>query len=266
MSQDNNFIPSQDNYKPLRPFQLFVKSNFPFIENTYEALDNYGLYCKVVEYLNDVISNENTVESNVQALYNAFVELNTYVSNYFDNLDVQQEINNKLDEMVETGVMSDLIGYYVDNEIQPQINAQNNNIANIQTQTNRIESKVNSVASGSPAGVYSTLSDLQTADPDHSKIYVVTGTGKWYYYNGSAWAIGGTYQSTSIADDSISMDKLTYYFKTDSDNMLDSENVILDKVWATNQPVTSDSTTSNSNYKCYNAIPVTPRSTINTIR
>ena len=109
MSQENNFIPSQDGYKPLTPFKLFVKSNFPFIEATYEALDNYGLYCKIVEYLNTVIENENTVESNVGALYDAFVSLNNYVSDYFDNLDVQDEINNKLDEMATTGVLQPMI-------------------------------------------------------------------------------------------------------------------------------------------------------------
>ena len=57
MSEIN--IPERHDYKAITPFRLFVKSNFPFIESTYEALDNYGLYCKVVEYLNNVIENEN---------------------------------------------------------------------------------------------------------------------------------------------------------------------------------------------------------------
>lgn len=113
MSQENNFIPNQKQYKPLSPFKLFVKSNFPFIEATFEALDNYGLYCKIVEYLNTVISNEKDVEDNVLALYNAFVSLNNYVSNYFDNLDVQEEINNKLDDMAEAGTLEEIISSYL---------------------------------------------------------------------------------------------------------------------------------------------------------
>lgn len=116
MSNENNFIPELQPYKKISPFRLYVKSNFPFIENTYESLDNYGLYCKVVEYLNKVIANENTVETNVQALYNAFVELNTYVSNYFDNLDVQEEINNKLDDMVEQGTLQEIIASYLNSK------------------------------------------------------------------------------------------------------------------------------------------------------
>ena len=45
MSQENNFVPEQKEYKKLRPFPLFMKNNFPFIENTFEALDYYGLLC-----------------------------------------------------------------------------------------------------------------------------------------------------------------------------------------------------------------------------
>lgn len=113
MSQENNFIPSQESYKNLRPFPLFMKTNFPFIENTFESLDVYGLLCKVVEYLNNVIENENIVTDNQQAVYNAFVQLNDYVSHYFDNLDVQEEINNKLDEMAESGELLDIITEYL---------------------------------------------------------------------------------------------------------------------------------------------------------
>lgn len=53
------------------------------------------------------------------------------------------------------------------------------------TEISELTMKINSLASGSPAGVYSTVLDLQNADPDHSKIYVVTATGKWYYYDNS---------------------------------------------------------------------------------
>ena len=43
-----------------------------------------------------------------------FVELKDFVDNYFDNLDVQEEINNKLDEMAEDGVFQDIVNAYLD--------------------------------------------------------------------------------------------------------------------------------------------------------
>ena len=105
MSEIN--IPERHDYKAITPFRLFVKSNFPFIESTYEALDNYGLYCKVVEYLNQVIDEQNKVNADM-------VTFTDFVTGYFENLDVQEEINNKLDEMATTGVLQQLIHDYFD--------------------------------------------------------------------------------------------------------------------------------------------------------
>ena len=49
--------------------------------------------------------NTNITEETQQA----FIELQQYVTDYFNNLDVQEEINNKLDEMLEDGSLSTLI-------------------------------------------------------------------------------------------------------------------------------------------------------------
>lgn len=40
-------------------------------------------------------------------------ELKTFIENYFDNLDVQEEINNKLDEMAEDGTLEEIITEYI---------------------------------------------------------------------------------------------------------------------------------------------------------
>ena len=42
-----------------------------------------------------------------------FVELKDFVDTYFDNLDVQEEINNKLDQMAEDGQLADIISQYL---------------------------------------------------------------------------------------------------------------------------------------------------------
>ena len=39
--------------------------------------------------------------------------MKNYVEHYFDNLDVQEEINNKLDEMAESGELEELIAAYI---------------------------------------------------------------------------------------------------------------------------------------------------------
>lgn len=93
----------------LSPFKLCVLQNFPFIEADFDAVTNYQLLCKVVEYLNNVIDNNNKQNINITQLEQNFITLYNYVKNYFDNLDVQEEINKKLDEMVLNGTLQELL-------------------------------------------------------------------------------------------------------------------------------------------------------------
>lgn len=53
-----------------------------------------------------------------------------------------------------------------------------------------------------PAGTYATLAALESADPDHNYIYVVTADGNWYYYNAEtpAWTAGGLFIDSSGYD------------------------------------------------------------------
>ena len=104
----NNF-----NYKRLCPFKWFTLQNFPFIEEDFDAITNYQLYCKIVEYLNEVIKNTNKTGEELETLVNSFNTLTQYVDNYFENLDIQTEINNKLDEMAESGQLTELITTYL---------------------------------------------------------------------------------------------------------------------------------------------------------
>lgn len=95
---DNNLQP----VPPLKPFRRFVMQNFPFIEKDFQDLDSYGLWCKVVEYLNKTIDSQNEVTAQME-----------YILNYFNNLNVQEEIDNKLDEMAESGELADIIAAYI---------------------------------------------------------------------------------------------------------------------------------------------------------
>ena len=101
------------NIKKLPLFVRCVIQNFPFIEEDFDALTNYELICKVVEYLNKVIASQNEVIGVANNLQDAFQQLHDYVENYFDNLDVQDEINNKLDAMAESGELTEIIGAYL---------------------------------------------------------------------------------------------------------------------------------------------------------
>ena len=97
-------------------------------------------------------------------------------------------------------------------------------IADISQYKNYIDSEVESLSSGSPKGVYSTLADLQSAYPTGTTgIYVVSSTGHWYYWNGMEWTDGGTYQAVEIANNSIDYNKIKLDFIKHSKNLFNKE-------------------------------------------
>lgn len=159
-------------------FRRCVLQNFPFIEQDFDALTDYALLCKVVEYLNNVITNENALTESQTNLIAQFNTLKDYVDNYFDNLDVQEEINSKLDEMAEDGTLTTLIGAYC----QPLIEAQNEEIANFKSTVNgqiiAQDAKIDGILESNPIFVSST--DSMT---DNTKIYVLTSNNHIYQYS-----------------------------------------------------------------------------------
>lgn len=126
-----------------QPFRFWCQKALPLVYD--DALSYYELLCRVVAYLNNMMSDINAVSGSFEQFAEQFVanqqflndmaeqlgentqelqdyindrmddfvtaynELQSYVNDYFDNLDVQEEINNKLDEMASDGSLSDLL-------------------------------------------------------------------------------------------------------------------------------------------------------------
>ena len=94
-----DFTPQLGNYKTLQPFRYWCQKVLPLVYD--DSLSYYELLCKVVDYLNKTMEDVETLHGDVTNLHTAYDELQSYVNNYFSTLDVQNEINNKLDEMSE---------------------------------------------------------------------------------------------------------------------------------------------------------------------
>ena len=251
-------------------------TNFPYIEENFDALTNYELLCKVVEELNKMITNMNTQNQSILALYNAFNTLKTYIDTYFENLDVQEEINNKLDEMSESGELTNLIKNYID----PYIEEQNDEILNFKNQINirvdQLRSEVESIASGTPTPVNS-VSEMT----DTTKVYLLLTDGYIYYYDGTDWVQGWVYQST--VNQEVEQAKVDYLgtphntLKESIDNSFIGINNVndlyIEKVRTNNLFNKNDITlntainstgglTTNYDYVTTGYIPVTPGTTI----
>lgn len=103
----------------LRPFRFWCQKVLPLVYD--DSLTYYELLCKVVDYLNKTMENVNNLSENFDELQNAFTTLKKYVDNYFNNLDVQEEINKKLDDMVKSGELTLLLQKCFNFYVTPQM-------------------------------------------------------------------------------------------------------------------------------------------------
>lgn len=110
-----DFVPSKNDVSYLRPFRVWCQKVLPLVYD--DSLSYYELLCKVVDYLNKTMEEVNQLGVDVSNLFNAFQQLQDYVNHYFDNLDVQEEINNKLDDMLESGELDVIIARVTDHLI-----------------------------------------------------------------------------------------------------------------------------------------------------
>ena len=99
------------NNKMLTPFRWCMLQSFPFIEATFDAIDNYSLLCKIIEYVNKNIEKTNQLGIKVEEL-----------NNWFKNLDIQEEINDKLDIMAQDGTLANIINQEIFGELNNKIN------------------------------------------------------------------------------------------------------------------------------------------------
>ena len=117
-----NFDPTMGNFKNMSPFKMWCQKVLPL---TYDdSLSYYEVLCKLKNFLNEVIENMDVLHDDVDALHLAYQQLEGYVNSYFDNLNVQTEINNKLDAMALDGSLSDLIEPFVTDKLPTEVSEQ----------------------------------------------------------------------------------------------------------------------------------------------
>lgn len=98
--------------RPVPPFVRYCAATIPTVFD--DSLSYYECLCALWKWLQDnlvdVINDNAAITEDLQIKVK---ELKEFVENYFDNLDVQEEINNKLDAMTEDGTLQEIIGAYL---------------------------------------------------------------------------------------------------------------------------------------------------------
>lgn len=88
-------------------FRFWCHKVLPLVYDN--SLSYYELLCKIMKYLGDLIEDIDRMKENIQSLKDAFDALKFYVDNYFDNLDIQEEVNNFMQTLVESGELDDML-------------------------------------------------------------------------------------------------------------------------------------------------------------
>lgn len=229
MRNDTNVRKMPDN---IPPFVKFCCANVPAVFD--DSLSYYEALCALWKYLQDCID----VINNNALLEEEFIEkfnlLKDYVENYFDNLDVQNEINVKLDEMARDGSLQTIFANYINPVVE-----------GLETRVDGLQAQLEAFATNPPV-VVTSAGDMT----DHDKIYVLTTDNKWYYWNGSAWTVGGSF----ISDASI--DTIDYYTKTT--NTGTSANMLNPYTCLDNKSIASadGSVSTNNSYWITDFIPI----------
>ena len=102
-----NFTPAFTDYSGPGAFKYWVQNTLPLVFD--DSLSYYEVLSKVVAYLNQTIEAVKVEDDNIRALRDAYIQLETYLNEWTDNLDVESVISQKLDQLVADGTFTEQV-------------------------------------------------------------------------------------------------------------------------------------------------------------
>ncbi len=142
------------NAQGLKPFKYFCMTIGSIPSSYMEAMSYQELLMWFCDYLkNKVIPTVNNNAEAVTELQNLYIDLKNYVDNYFNNLDVQNQIDIKLDKMVTDGTLENIIN----SKIFGNINQELINLSNAIATTNQLINQTKNELNNSISSNFNTL-------------------------------------------------------------------------------------------------------------
>lgn len=104
---------NNNTYKALYPFRAWVQQTLPSIYD--DSLSYTDLLAKMLSYMNELITNNNLLQDDMKKAFD-------YINNYFLDLNIQGNIDKKLDEMAKDGTLDKIINNNLFKNLETNIN------------------------------------------------------------------------------------------------------------------------------------------------
>lgn len=189
-----SFIESMTYYELLAWFTNYLETVIiPTVNNNGEAVEELQqkyieLKADTEQEIADFEDATNTEINRFETELNAaFTTLKNYVDNYFDNLDVQEEINNKLDDMAEQGILQEIITTYIQSNVAWTFDT----VADMKLATNLVD------------GSFAQTLGFYSINDGGGAIYKITSTGTANEMD--IIAIGSTLLANIVKSDSMNV-------------------------------------------------------------
>ena len=143
------------------------------------------MYAKINQLIGSVNNQNKTIADYIQK----FIDLKDYVDTYFNNLDVQSEINNKLDQMSTDGTLASIINQDIFNELNAKVEQNSTAITTLETKITKLDELDTKVEQNSTA-----ITKLET----ETDLHKLTLQPKGYYSDNTDNAL---YQGCTTIND-----------------------------------------------------------------
>ena len=198
------YIETMSYYEMLLWFIAYLRDNIiPAVNGNAEATQEVQeVVMNLQQYINDF---KDSIDQDVE-------DLETYINNYFENLDVQDEINNKLDEMLNDGVLTTIIQQFLQSTAIWAFDT----VADMQSATNLTN------------GSYAKTLGYYAVNDGGGATYKITNSSSNLYHQETL--TGGLYANLIVNNNTINFRQLgaTPCIYPDVTNKTDSKNYLLE--------------------------------------
>ena len=244
----------KQSYNPTGSFRFWAQKVLPTVYD--DSLSYYEILTKVVNYLNSVIQNVDSLNDSVDntnsafdtlqgyvnttkdTIVSAYNELQDYVNTYFDSLDVQEEINAKLDSMASDGSLSSVVSPFIPSAVSDWLSE------NITPTSPAIDASLSVSGAAADAKVTGELIRANTSDyyalTDYLKSEVISVRNiitetEWKYipiFNSIPLTKDILYRFTVVRSTAVNGGYLRFY-NADTNDLLVTRNMATNETYTT---------------------------------